>query len=125
LRAGAQQRHTTLYFGTSSGGSSGGYLVSINSVTLAPIAHVRLADPETGLNALVLDISSASPVVGPDGDVSYSVFESSCCSNDDRGWLLHFNGQLSMEKTPGAFGWDDTPSIVPYSLVPSYQGRSS
>ncbi|MGA3239920.1 MAG: hypothetical protein ABSG03_26895 [Bryobacteraceae bacterium] len=114
---------TTLYFGVSNGG--GGYLVSVNSTTLAPNARVRLKDPETGLDALVMDDSSASPTVGPDGDVYYGVFESSCCTNDDRGWLLHFDATLAQIKTPGAFGWDTTASVVPAKLVPSYQGASA
>ena len=120
---------STLYFGVSEGpvgqGSSPGYLVSVNSTTLAPIARVRLIDPSSGDDAQVLDDSSASPTVGPDGDVYYGVFESECCINDDRGWLLHFDSTLTVVKTPGAFGWDTTPSVVPATLVPSYSGSSS
>ncbi len=120
---------STLYFGVSEGpvgvGSSPGYLVSVNSTTLAPVAHVRLIDPSSGNAAEVLDDSSASPTVGPDGDVYYGVFESQCCINDDRGWLLHFDATLTHTKTPGAFGWDTTASVVPASLVPSYTGTST
>jgi uncharacterized protein (TIGR03437 family) len=120
---------STLYFGVSEGpvgqGSSAGYLVAVNSTTLAPVARMRLTDPETGSAALVMDESSASPTVGPDGDVYYGVFESACCSNDDRGWLLHFDAALTQKKTPGAFGWDTTASVVPASLVASYSGSST
>src|SRR5262249_2142285 len=45
--------------------------------------------------------------------------------NHDRGWLLHFTGNLATTLIPGAFGWDDTASIVSASLVPSYTGSSS
>ncbi len=45
--------------------------------------------------------------------------------NHDRGWLLHFTGNLASALTPGAFGWDDTASIVPASMVPSYTGSST
>jgi len=44
--------------------------------------------------------------------------------NHYRGWLLHFDATLLQTKIPGAFGWDDTSSIVPASLVPSYRGNS-
>ena len=56
---------------------------------------------------------SASPVVGPDGDVYYGVLEEPFPSHNDRGWLLHFNADVSKMKIPGSFGWDSTPSVVP------------
>jgi hypothetical protein len=37
---------------------------------------------------------------------------------------LHFSSDLSTTKIPGAFGWDDSASIVPASMVPSYTGSS-
>ena len=46
-------------------------------------------------------------------------------NHNDRGWLLHFNSDLSQTKIPGSFGWDDTASVVPASLVSSYHGSSS
>ncbi len=70
------------------------------------------------------DDGTASPTVGPDGDVYFGVLENPWYTNHDRGWLLHFNSALTQSKTPGAFGWDDTASIVSASLVPSYHGSS-
>jgi hypothetical protein len=97
---------TTFYIGVSSGNFPPGYLVAVNASTLAPIAHAHLIDPNTGQNATIPDDSSAAPTVGPDGDVYYGVFETACCTNHDRGWLMHFNSTLSTFKLPGAFGWD-------------------
>ena len=129
LRARRQQRrHHALLRASPEGHrptSSGGYLVSVNSTTLAPVARIRLKDPSTGLDAMLLDDSSASPTVGPDGDVYYGVFESSCCLNDDRGWLLHFDAGLTQTKTPGAFGWDTTASVVPATPGSLLPGHSS
>jgi hypothetical protein len=103
-----------------------GYLVSFNATTLAPIAHAPLFDPLSGGRATVSSDSSAAPMVGPDGDVYYGVLEYPCCgSHNDRGWMLHFNSTLSTLKTPGSFGWDNTASVVPASIVPSYTGTSS
>jgi hypothetical protein len=56
--------------------------------------------------------------------VYYGVLETPFGENNDRGWMLHFNSTLSQLKTPGAFGWDDTASIVPVTMVPSYHGSS-
>jgi len=101
-----------------------GYLVALNSATLAPIGRVRLTDPSSGLDAALFDGSSAAPTVGPDGDVYFGVLENPFPNHNDRGWLLHYNSDLSKTKIPGSFGWDDTASVVPASLVPSYTGSS-
>ncbi len=117
----------TVYIGISNGsgfGGAAGYLVSLNAVSLAFKTRAFLVDPVSGLPADIDDNSSASPTVGPDGEVYYGVLENPFPSNNDRGWLLHFNSTLTAVKTPGAFGWDDTPSIVPSSMVPSYGGTS-
>lgn len=102
-----------------------GYLVAVNSVTLAPINKVLLKDPSSGLNAIIFDASSAAPTVGPDGDVYFGVIENPFPNHNDRGWLLHYNADLTQTKIPGSFGWDDTASVVPASMVPSYTGTST
>jgi hypothetical protein len=108
---------STLYVAVSNG--SAGYLVALDSSTLAPRSRYRLKDPKSGQDAFLSDDGTASPTVGPDGDVYYGVLESPLGENHYRGWLLHFDGLLSQAKTPGSFGWDDTASIVPSSMVPS------
>jgi hypothetical protein len=102
-----------------------GYLIILDSTTLKALHAVRLKDPESGLDATITDDSSATPTIGPDGDVYYGVLENPFPDHNDRGWLLHYNSTLTKLKTPGSFGWDDTPSIVPASLVSSYKGTSS
>ena len=115
----------TLYIAVSSGSYSGGYLVALDSRTLAPISRVRLKDAQfPDRDALLPDDGTASPTIGPDGDVYFGVLESPFTSNNYRGWLLHFDKTLSQTKIPGAFGWDDTVSIVPAASVPSYSGTS-
>lgn len=114
----------TLYVAVNNGGFSGGYLAAIDAKTLAPKAKVLLKDPKSGASALVPDDGTASPMVGPDGDVFFGVLENPFGSNHARGWLTHWNGTLSQAKTFGAFGWDDTPSVVPSKAVKSYTGTS-
>ncbi len=114
-----------LYVAVKRDSGAGGYLLALDSTTLAPVAKVPLRDIKSGRDADVPDNSTASPTVGPDGDVYFGVLENPFPENHDRGWLLHFNSTLSVLKLPGAFGWDDTPSIVPRALVPSYKGGSS
>ena len=114
-----------VYVAVSTGAGFGtGYLASMNAATLAPIAHVPLVDPRGGPGTISSD-SSATPMVGPDGDVYYGILESPCCSSHNaRGWMLHFDSALTQTKTPGSFGWDDTASVVPSTAVVSYTGSS-
>jgi hypothetical protein len=113
---------STIYVAVSDG--EAGYLLALDSTTLAQKSRVRLEDPRGNGDALMFDDSSASPTVGPDGDVFYGVVESDFGGHNGRGWLLHFSADLSETKTPGSFGWDDTVSVVPTSAVPSYTGSS-
>jgi len=113
----------TLYVAISNG--SNGYIVALDSTTLVPLARALLIDPKSGQNAQLSDNGSASPTVGTDGDVYFGVLETPFGSNHRRGWLLHFNANLSQSKAPGAFGWDTTAALVPAQMVPSYQGNSA
>jgi hypothetical protein len=117
--------HLTVYFPVASGNSAAGYLVALNSSNLSPLARVLLMDPRSGVPARVSWNSTASPVIGLDGDVYFGVLESTFGTNNARGWMLHFNGALSQTKTPAAFGWDSNASIVPRAAVPGYGGTSA
>lgn len=100
------------------------YLVGLDSTTLATKYKVFLEDPRpTNNTAGELDDGTASPLVGPDGDVFLGVFPEK--GNGSRGFMLHFDAALNPDGAPGAFGWDTTASIVPASMVPSYTGPSS
>jgi len=117
---------TKVYVAVNNDVSNAGYLVALDSRTLAVQTAVRLKDVLSPFNdCFVTDNGTASPVVAPDGDVYFGVLENPFGANHGRGWLLHFNSTLSQLKTPGAFGWDITPSLVPAALVPSYRGSSS
>ena len=113
---------TTVYITVTS--PTRGILVGLNATTLKPRFHVVLNDPVSGRPAGISTSSSASPTVGPDGDVYYGVLENPFPSHDDRGWLLHYNATLTQAKTPGSFGWDNTVSVLPARAVPGYQGTS-
>jgi hypothetical protein len=116
----------SVYVATNHSNFSNGYLCQATAdANLTPLATVFLKDPNTGGGAWLSDDGTASPTVGPDGDVYYGVLEQNIPSHHDRGWLLHFNSSLSTAKIPGSFGWDDSASIVPANLVPSYKGSSS
>jgi hypothetical protein len=114
---------STLYVAVNSDGQTG-YLLELDSTTLATDARVALKDVlNPTFDAILPDIGTASPMVGPDGDVYFGVLEDPF--NSSKGWMLHFSGDLSQQKTSGAFGWDDTASVVDAALVPGYQGTSS
>ena len=101
-----------------------GYLLALDSTTLATRARVALTDPNLGTPARISDDATSAPVVGPDGRVFYGVLESVFPTHNARGWLLQFDGLLSPAGVPGSFGWDVSPSVIPASMVPSYTGAS-
>ena len=102
-----------------------GRLLALDSTTLALKSKTTLIDPGTRAAARVSEDSTASPMVGPDDDVYLGVLETQQGMHNSRGWLLHFDATLAQLKTPGSFGWDDTPSVVPAVLVPGYTGNST
>jgi hypothetical protein len=106
------------------GSVPGGYLLALESTTLTLQGRALLIDPGSGSLAHISDDSTASPTVGPDGDVYFGVLETVFGSHNGRGWLLHYDATLVNRLTPGGFGWDDTASVVDASLVPSYTGSS-
>ena len=104
--------------------SSVGYLVALDSASLATTASVRLKDAHNpAADAFLFDDGTASPMVAPDGKVYIGVLENPLVSS--RGWTLQFNPNLTSSGAAGAFGWDDTPTVVPRSMVSSYTGTSS
>jgi hypothetical protein len=106
-------------------GTASGYLLALDSATLNLRSKIRLTDPNTNTDAWINDNATSSPLIAPDGDVYFGVLEANAPSHNFTGWLLHFDAALTQTKTPGAFGWDDTPSIVPRAMVPQYTGTSS
>ncbi len=107
------------------GGVQRGYLLALDSTTLAVKARVALVDPNLGTPARISDDGTASPVVGPDDRVFYGVLESQFPTHNARGWLLQFDALLNPAGVPGSFGWDVSPSVIPASMVPSYAGTST
>jgi hypothetical protein len=100
------------------------YLLGLDPTDLHTKYSVFLKDPRSGEPAGVPEDGTSSPMVAPDGDIYFGVLGTPA-DNGSRGFLLRFSGDLSVTKTPGAFGWDYTPGIVAASLVPAYTGASS
>ncbi|HYC56263.1 MAG TPA: hypothetical protein VEL28_15110 [Candidatus Binatia bacterium] len=111
-----------LYVAVSDGRN--GYLVALDSQSLETVTKVRLVDPSSAIDAWLNDNGTAAPMIGPDGDVYFGVLEQLFGWNHGRGWLMHYDADLQPKGFVGAFGWDDTPSVVPAHVVPSYAGSS-
>lgn len=102
------------------------YLVALDSTTLTVKSKVLMVSPEDGGPVLIAAGGTSSPMVGPDGDVYYGVLANSASSaRNSIGWLLHYDAALATTKTPGGFGWDNTPTVVPASAVGGYTGNAT
>jgi hypothetical protein len=101
-----------------------GYLLALDTTTLSTSHSVFLRDPRNGHanNAGILDISTASPTVAPDGDVYLGIMGNPF--NGSRGLSSAFSGDLAVEKTPGDSD-GTTPPRSPRAMVPSYTGNST
>ncbi len=100
------------------------YLLGLDPLDLKTKFSIFLRDPRSGDPAGVPEDGTASPMIAPDGDVYFGV-QGTPANNGSRGFLLRFSGDLSITKTPGAFGWDYTAGIVPAGSVAAYTGTSS
>ncbi len=106
--------------GTDSTNRTAGYLVRLNTSDLSVRNRVKIFSlRDSTLPAYASADSTSSPVVAPDFDVYVGTNSESI-----RGKLAHYNADLTVEKPSGAFGWDNTPSIVRKAWVPGYQGTS-
>ena len=115
----------TVYLVVKGGGEgASGRLLGLSTANLSTQYNSGILKDPRGANAVVLNISTSSPMVAPDGRVFIGVFGNPY--NGSRGWMLQFSGDLQTQYATGGFGWDTTPSIVPASMLGSrYTGTSS
>lgn len=113
-----------LYLSARGNSSSPGYLLALATADLSTVGIAAPIDPLTGQPSSVAGDGTSSPMIAPDGRVFLGVLGTPFGTNASRGWMQQFDAQLVSYGTPGAFGWDDTPSLVPASSVPSYTGSS-
>src|SRR5260370_34760101 len=83
-----------------------GYLLGLNSTTLATKYKVFLKNPRgnNANNATILDDSTASPMMGPDNDVYFGIYGNP--SNGSRRFVLHFSSDVPEVIGTCEFGWD-------------------
>ncbi len=104
------------------------WLVRLKASNLTATASVQIVDPALGTNAYYIGQSSASPMIGPDGHVFMGVFATNW--RESHGWMVQYDADLNPGDShgnrwpTGAFGWDDTATVVPANIVPSYTGTA-
>ena len=109
-------------------GGIGSVLAKLDTKQLNTVTSTVLMDPSVNGGASLINESSASPMVGPDGHVFMGVFGNSW--RESHGWMLQFDANLNNKDSHGnlypvgAFGWDDTASVVPATMVPNYSGSA-
>ena len=113
-----------LYVAMRGNTNSPGYVVALRTADLTTRAMIAPNDPKTGQPLQISNNGTSTPMVAPDGRVYYGFLETPFGSNASRGWLVQMDSLLVPTGAPGAFGWDNTPSIVPTSAVPGYSGTS-
>jgi len=104
------------------------YLVKLSLANLTEVASVHLLDPANGADVWICPCSSASPMVATDGQVFFGALRNN--DGSSHGWMFQFDKNLNQLDANnkvfpiGAFGWDDTPSLVLAKSVKSYKGKS-
>ena len=102
---------------------AGGILVGLNAATLRPRFHVTLKDPVNGKPAVISQLGPPPRWSARWGRVLRRL-GNPLSSHDIRGWLPHYNSNLTREKIPGSFGGTRLCPWCPLSAVPSYHGSS-
>jgi len=117
-----------LYWSVTTSGSFGpARMALLEASDLQLVRSTPILDPRSNSQyAWLLQDSTSSPTVGPDGDVYYGVLGARVNGvSRSIGWMMHWDSQLLAAKTVGGFGWDDTASLVDVASVPLYTGSSS
>jgi len=100
-------------------------VLELDSTALTVVNSIIPSQP-SGSSPAFIDDGSGTIMVGSDGDIYVPSLSSGNLAS--RGFMMHYHGDLSGSPATlfqGAFGWDDTASLVPASAVPSYAGTSS
>lgn len=115
-----------LYLAVKGTTSAPARLLALRTADLSTHRSLLLLDTFNSTQGRISDEGTSSPTVGPDGRVYFGILENPFGSNAARGWMLVIDTtSFTAATVPGAFGWDDTPSIVPASAVAGYAGPSS